>query len=195
MFFKRLPVGSLLRDETNNDIYLVVKLEVVQDSNIVYYLCKIYDSTNQCLDSPYTFFFILNDEEIKKFTVLNTKAVIRTDGTLFHILDTIQFPYTECLVSNDVFVLRFLSLVKNFSNSKNKVFNVAKINNKNKTVTMERKTCFVERFLSGAKVLGYEVNWIDLFNEFIPVLHDLDVSEFKNISLDNCLKCGVSCSK
>lgn len=191
MFSKRIPVGSLLRDERNGDIYLVIKLEACENVGIIYYLCKLYDSFNQQIDAPYTFFTILNNEHLQKFTILNTSAVIKPDGTLVHVLETVDSSFINSLVSNEEFILRFLSLVNKFVINKNKVFTVAKIDNKNKEVAIERKLCFIERFLSGADVLGMTISWEDLLSKFTPVVDDLDISEFKNIALDKCLKCSI----
>ena len=195
MFFKRIPIGSLLRDERNGDIYLVIKLEACENVGIIYYLCKLYDSINQQIDAPYTFFTILNNERLQKFTILNTSAVIKADGTLVHVLETVDSSFINSLVSNEEFILRFLSLVKKFVINKNKVFTVVKIDNKNKEVAIERKLYFIERFLSGADVLGITISWEDLLAKFTPVVDDLDISEFKNIALDKCLKCLIKCNK
>ena len=189
MFSKRIPVGSLLRDERNGDIYLTIKLEACENVGIIYYLCKLYDSINQQIDAPYTFFTILNNEHLQKFTLLNTSAIIKPDGTLVHVLETVDSSFINSLVSNEEFILRFLSLVNKFVINKNKVFNVIKINNKYKQVTLERKLCFIERFLYSADVLGITVSWEDLLGKFIPVIDDLDINEFKNVGLDKCLKC------
>ena len=195
MFFKRIPIGSLLRDERNGDIYLVIKLEACENVGIIYYLCKLYDSINQQIDAPYTFFTILNNERLQKFTILNTSAVIKADGTLVHVLETVDSSFINSLVSNEEFILRFLSLVKKFVINKNKVFTVVKIDNKNKEVAIERKLYFIERFLSGADVLGMTISWEDLLAKFTPVVDDLDISEFKNIALDKCLNCLIKRNK
>ncbi len=189
MFSKRIPVGSLLRDERNGDIHLVIKLQTFENVGVVCYLCKLYDSCDQRLDAPYTFFTILNTDHIQKFTILNTAATIQPDGTLVHLLEAVDSSFINSLVTNENFMLRLLSLVKKFTTNKNKVFNVIKINNKYKQVTLERKLCFIERFLYSADVLGITVSWEDLLGKFIPVIDDLDISEFKNVGLDKCLKC------
>jgi hypothetical protein len=193
MCYKRLPLGCLLKDETNNNIYLVIKSELKDNTNIIYYLCCIFDSEEDDQRAPFKYFFLINEERIEKFTVLNTRAIIKLDGTLLHQLDGLHGSYLDILLNNESFMVRYLTAVKKFTYNSH-TFTVDGINRDKKEVCLERPASFLERIFCKAKILGFQVSWRDLLVNYRPLLDEnINEIDFEKNIVNDCYFCKKTC--
>lgn len=185
---QRLPLGSILRDESSGAIYFLIKADIVDD-RIAYNLCCLFDPRQEDQSAPLTFHFLLGDEKANKYTVLNTDIATGEDGRSIHSLSLLPESEVETLYKNTDFMLRFITACK-FHMRGGKQYQVMGLDPVSKVVFMSRKTSWVERVLTGAEYLGYNVTWMQLLDEYAPFIpEDLDERAYMQSLTENCYFC------
>ena len=185
---QRLPLGSLLRDETSGAIYFLIKAEEV-DYKIAYNLCCIFDPRQEDQSAPLTFNFLVGDEKANKYTVLNTDITSGSDGRSIHSLSLLPESEVETLYKNIDFMLRFVTACKFFSRDKKK-YQILGVDHLAGIIFMARKTSLMERVFTGAEYLGYNVTWEQLLYDYIPFIpEDLDEQAYMQTLVENCYFC------
>ena len=187
-FHQRLPLGSLLRDESSGAIYFLIKAEEVA-GKLAYNFCCIFDPRQEDQSAPLTFNFLVGDEKANKFTVLNTDITTGSDGRSIHSLSLLPECEVETLYKNTDFMLRFITACKFYTRGR-RHYQILGIDPGTVIVFMARKTTWVERVLTGAEYLGYNVTWLQLLDEYIPFIpEDLDEQAYMHTLAENCYFC------
>lgn len=164
----RLPLAALLRKENSGIIYLVIKVDRLDDGD-AYYLCCVYNPTqiDQTLDFEYN--FIVGDSDSHKYTVLNTRIEENRDGTLCHIISYMHPDEIVDLKNNIDFILRYLTACRFFRKGK-KIYSVSAVDEDDKTVDIKRKSTWLERLIFKPVYLTFRVSWFSLLNNYIPFI-------------------------
>lgn len=185
---QRLPLGCILRDEASGAFYLLIKAELV-DHKLAYTLCCFYDPRQEDQSDPLTFNFLVGDEKASKFTVLNTDIATGDDGRTIHSLSLLPEHEVETLYKNRDFILRYITACK-FFKREGKDYQILGIEPGTSVIFMSRKTSWVERVLTGAEYLGYNVTWMQLLDEYSPFFPvDLDAQAYMQTLKENCYFC------
>jgi hypothetical protein len=177
-----------MRDESSGTIYFLVKVDGF-GKNLAYNLCCIFDPRQEDQSAPLTFNLLVDNEKANKFTVLNTDITAGDDGSTIHSLSLLPLKEVETLYKNTDFMLRFLTACKFFKRNK-KEYQVLGLEPGTDVIYMSRKTSWIERVWTGAQYLGYNVTWMQLLDEYIPlILPDLDEQAYLQSIKENCYFC------
>jgi hypothetical protein len=177
-----------LRDESSGAIYFLIKAEDMA-GKLAYNFCCIFDPRQEDQSAPLTFNFLVDDEKANKFTVLNTDITTGSDGRSIHSLSLLPESEVETLYKNADFMLRFVTACKYYTREK-KQYQILGLEPGTDIIFMSRKTSWVERVLTGAEYLGYNVTWLQLLDEYIPLIpEDLDEQAYIKTLTENCYFC------
>lgn len=165
---RRLPLAALIRNEKSSIIYLVIKVEKLEDGD-AYYLCRVYNPAqiDQTLDFDYN--FIIGDDDSYKYTVLNTRIEENKDGSLYHIISYMHYDEIVDLKNNNDFILRYFTACRFFKKDK-QIYSICSVNKDNKTVDIKRKSTWLERLLFKPVFLIFRISWFSLLNSYIPFI-------------------------
>lgn len=194
MFAKnRLPLGALLRNEQNSNVFLILKAKPL-DITTDYSMCKIYEPSQPDQSIPFTFYRVTDSDKLDKYTVMNATPIIEGDGEYYYKLSTFDFDDVDRYSVNMDFMLRLLTACKYYEKKK-KVFSLLTLDKKNKTVFLKRKATFLEKFILRTKEVVIEIDWGLLLLEYkILIPKTLVEHKFINQINDNCYfcKCGTA---
>jgi hypothetical protein len=169
----RLPLAALIRNERSGIIYFVIKVDRLED-NEAYYLCHIYDPSQDDQTLPFLYHFIVGDDNAHKYTILNTRIEADKDGSLYHFISYMQYEEAEAFKDNKDFMLRYMTACRFYKNDKH-MFSISSVNKEDETVDIKRKSTWLERFLFKPIYLTFRVSWSSLLNSYIPFIsEDLD---------------------
>lgn len=160
----RYPLGTILRDETKDCIYFVIKIEYIEN-NLVYTLCFLYDPNST--SDKLAFTFIVDGEKNYKLTTLNTNIIVNQDGEVHNELDLMNLDEVKKLKLNTDFMLRYLTACRFFAKSK-KHYTVIDVDVKNSTAALAIKTSNIEKFFRGYSYLVKIVSWEDILKDYTP---------------------------
>lgn len=168
IYHERLPPCSLLRNERTNKIYFVFKVDRLHGGD-AHYLCCVYDPSENNQTLPLTFHYITDYRNIYKYTILNTTVKEEKDGTIYHLLNYLDYEEVLFYKDNIDFMTRYITTCFQFIKNK-KIFTVSSVSRENKTVDIKRKSTWLEKLIFKPTFLTFRITWLSLLEDYMPYL-------------------------